>query len=172
MWLSIFSLLSEVDTGMSKADGTPGLVELTLLWLCPAIAEQSKWSACLDTPDSQPISQASLHTLKSQTAVQDRMVSVGSDNKFYGCSKDGSLGVAKTVKTPQGQFRVVSWEYGRIQKIREKRKWMECQGGERRDKNNMTVINGPRMILVQPDSRSEKVKLSEKCQARWWRHQS
>lgn len=35
---------------------------------------------------------------------------------------------------------------------------MECQGGERRYKN-MSVINGPRMILVQPDTRSEKVKL-------------
>lgn len=44
---------------------------------------------------------------------------------------------------------------------------MACQGGERRDKNNMSVINGPRMILVQPDSRSEKVELSEKCRARW-----
>lgn len=39
MWLSIFYVLSEVDT-VSKADGTPGLVELTRLSLCPAIAEQ------------------------------------------------------------------------------------------------------------------------------------
>lgn len=32
-------MLSEVDR-VSKADGTPGLVELTRLSLCPAIAEQ------------------------------------------------------------------------------------------------------------------------------------
>lgn len=44
---------------------------------------------------------------------------------------------------------------------------MACQGGEGRDKNNMSVINGPRMILVQPDFRSEKLKLSAKCWARW-----
>ena len=32
-------MLSEVDAGMSKADGTPGLVELTFLRLCQTIAE-------------------------------------------------------------------------------------------------------------------------------------
>lgn len=44
-------------------------------------------------------------------------------------------------------------------KHREKRKRMACQGGEGRDKNNVSVINGPRTILVQPDSRSEKATL-------------
>lgn len=79
--------------------------------------------------------------------------------------------MAQTVKTHERRYWAVFWEHSRILKSREERRRGAYEGDGVTGRHYMIMNKGPGMTPVKPDFRTERVRVSRKGRAKWWRYQ-